>query len=270
MAESFADEWRAWHDKHEANRAHRHGFLAITGVHWLTVEPQLLPDAPGVWSSDGDRVTVHLDDGEELAVAGEIIRGEHRFEPIAERGGINAVWGEAVIEIARRGGFDIVRPRHPSHPLLTAYPGTPAYPADPRWAITGRYVRFDEPRPTTVGSVVDDLKHVYQAPGRIDFEIDGRQLSLTAFDGWTPGSLSVLFTDATSGVTTYAANRSLQVNAPESDGAVVLDFNRAVNLPCAYTEYATCPLPPAENHLPVAIEAGEQLPASAALNKSAR
>jgi uncharacterized protein (DUF1684 family) len=69
-----------------------------------------------------------------------------------------------------------------------------------------------------------------------------------------------LFTDETSGVTTYAANRSLRVAAPDADGSVVLDFNRATNLPCAYTEFATCPLPPAENHLPLAVEAGEQIP----------
>ncbi|MNY79555.1 hypothetical protein D3C86_2202340 [compost metagenome] len=69
----------------------------------------------------------------------------------------------------------------------------------------------------------------------------------------------MLFTDATSGKTTYAANRSLTV-APAADGTARLDFNRAVNLPCAYTDLATCPLPPAENRLAVAIEAGEQIP----------
>ena len=69
----------------------------------------------------------------------------------------------------------------------------------------------------------------------------------------------MLFTDQTSGRTTYPANRSLSV-VPAPDGAVELDFNRAVNLPCAYTDLATCPLPPAENRLPVAIEAGEKIP----------
>ena len=82
----------------------------------------------------------------------------------------------------------------------------------------------------------------------------------TAFEGPAPGSLFLLFTDATSGVTTYAANRSLTVDAPGQGGAVTLDFNRATNLPCAYTDFATCPLPPAENRLPVAVEAGEQTP----------
>jgi len=69
-----------------------------------------------------------------------------------------------------------------------------------------------------------------------------------------------LFTDETSGDTTYAANRSLSLGVPDADGTVVIDFNRATNLPCAYTDLATCPLPPPENHLPVAVEAGEKIP----------
>jgi uncharacterized protein len=101
---------------------------------------------------------------------------------------------------------------------------------------------------------------VYDAPGRIEFTLDGQELTLTAFNGPTPGSLFVLFTDETSGVTTYAANRSLKVDPPAADDTVVLDFNRATNLPCAYTEFATCPLPPEGNHLPVAVEAGEKKP----------
>ena len=92
--------------------------------------------------------------------------------------------------------------------------------------------------------------------------MDGQNLRLIAFNGYKPGSLGVLFTDATSGVTTYPANRSLEVAAPAADGTVILDFNHAVNLPCAYTEFATCPLPPAGNHLPVAVEAGRSCPAS--------
>lgn len=126
--------------------------------------------------------------------------------------------------------------------------------------VTGRYVPFAQPRPTTVGAAVEGLEHVYDAPGQIEFELDGKPLRLTAFDGKNPGSLTVLFTDETSGVTTYAANRVLHLAPPAADGTVRLDFNRAANLPCAYTDLATCPLPPAENRLPVAIEAGEKIP----------
>jgi uncharacterized protein (DUF1684 family) len=256
----FAAQWQAWHAEHEANLASPHGFLAITGLHWLTSEPQRFPDAPGEWLTGPDGVMVTLAGGEELVVGGSPVRGRHSFGVIPERGGVNAVWGDAVIEVARRGGNDIVRPRHPGHPLRTAFHGTPAYRPDPGWVITGRYVPFAEPRPTTVGSVVDGLEHVYAAPGQVHLTVDNQEIRLTAFPGHQPGSLSVLFTDATSGVTTYAANRSLQLPAPAADGTVELDFNRATNLPCAYTDLATCPLPPAGNHLPVAVEAGEMIP----------
>ncbi|GAA5020759.1 DUF1684 domain-containing protein [Streptomyces siamensis] len=258
--QAFTEDWLDWYRTQEERLADPHGFLAITGLYWLDDRPQRFPDAPGTWRTGSDGVSVALDDGEELVVEGSQVRGEHHFGVLPERGGVNAVWGNAVIEVAKRGGHDIVRPRHPDAPLRTAFAGTPAYAPDPRWALTGRYVAFDEPRPTTVGAAVEGLEHVYDAPGRIEFELDGRSLSLTAFPGHAPGSLSVLFTDATSGVTTYAANRVVGVEPPGADGTVVLDFNRAANLPCAYTDLATCPLPPAENRLPVPIEAGLKIP----------
>lgn len=168
--------------------------------------------------------------------------------------------GDAAIEVAKRGGYDILRPRHPDNTLRTAFTRTPAYDPDPRWVRDGRFVPFDAPRAVTVGAAVEGLEHVYDSPGRIEFELDGVPHHLTAFNGRAPGSLMVLFTDKTSGVTTYAANRALQIAAPDGEGRVTIDFNRAANLPCAYTDLATCPLPPAENRLPVAIEAGDRLP----------
>lgn len=257
---SFTEDWANWHKQHETLLASKHGFLAITSLNWLTGTPQRFPDAPGSWRTGPGGVTVVADEGEDLVVDGQPIRGEYAFAPIPERGGINAVCGDAVIEVARRCGHDIVRPRHPGNPLRLNFAGTPAYEPGRHWVIPGRYVRFSEPRPTTVGSVVDDLLHVYAAPGEVQFEVDGQPLRLTAFDGKLPGTLNLLFNDATSGVTTYAANRSLHVAAPDADGLVTLDFNRAVNLPCAYTDLATCPLPPAENRLPIAVEAGERIP----------
>jgi uncharacterized protein len=262
--DAFVAEWTVWHRQQEARLADPHGFLAITSLHWLTGTPQRFADAPGAWSTGPDGVVVELDDADrdqpdELTVAGQVVGGRHAFGPIAERASVNAVWGDAVLEVARRCGYDILRPRHPHNPLRLVFTGTPAYPPDPRWMVPGRYVPFDQPRPTTVGAAVEGLQHVYDAPGRVEFELDGQPLALTAFNGYTPGDLTILFTDATSGVTTYAANRVLRVT-PTVDGSVTLDFNRAANLPCAYTDLATCPLPPAENRLPIAIEAGERIP----------
>jgi uncharacterized protein (DUF1684 family) len=257
---AFAAEWRAWHDAHEKNRADPHGSLAVTSLNWLDETPTRYPDAPGEWSTSAAGPVVALADGERIVIDGQNIAGRHSFGVIPERGGVTVSAGDAEFEVARRGGVDILRPRHPTHPTLVDYAGTPVYPPNSRWNVHGVFVPFDAPKPVTVGSVSEGLEHVYDSPGVIEFELGGESLSLTAFNGPTPGSLFVLFTDATSGVTTYAANRSLQIDAPDDSGRVIVDFNKATNLPCAYTEFATCPLPPAENRLPVGIEAGEKTP----------
>ncbi len=264
FAAEFAATWREWHAEHERRRADAHGFLAVTHLHWLASEPERLDGVPGTWSVEDDVVRVVLSAGESLTRDGEELNSRTgtalEFGPIEERGGIDLVSGDTVIELAKRGGEYIVRPRHPQHELLVNYRGTEAFEPNPAFAVEGRYEAFDQPRPTTVGAAVEGIQHVYEAPGEVRFNLAGRELKLTAFNGHTPGSLFVLFTDATSGVTTYAANRSLAIAPPAADGTVVVDFNRAVNLPCAYTDLATCPLPPAENRLDIAIEAGEKIP----------
>ena len=284
-ATDFTAEWAAWHEQHESARASAHGFLAVTGLHWLAAEPTRYEDVPGAWSTGENGPVVDLGDGETLTIDGRQITGRHAFGVIAERDGRTATFDDAVVEVAKRGGHDIIRPRHPEHPLRAQYQGTPTYSPDARWSVTGRYLPFSEPREVTVDAAVEGLQHVYEAPGEIAFALAGTGLGgaaragtgltgtglagtglagtehrLTVFNGHTPGSLFALFTDATSGITTYAANRSLAIEAPGSDGQVTIDFNRATNLPCAYTDFATCPLPPVENRLPVAVEAGEQIP----------
>jgi len=257
---TFGSDWEAWHTAHESQRASPHGFLAITGLHFLTAEPQRFEDAPGAWSDTSDGPVVELAEGEQLRVDAGPLAGRHAFGPIAERDGLNAIAGDAVIEVAKRGGHIVVRPRHPDTAFRAAYQGTPTYVPNPRWFVSARFLQFETPREVTVGAAVEGLQHVYEAPGELEFELRGETFRLTAFNGHAPGSLLVLFTDATSGITTYAANRALSVDAPDASGVTSIDFNRAVNLPCAYTDYATCPLPPAENRLPIGIEAGEKTP----------
>ena len=206
--ETFTREWEEWQREHASRLADPHGFLAITSLHWLTEQPQRFPDAPGAWSTSDAGVVVTLYYGDVLVVDGRRVTGDHAFGVIPERGGINAVCNDAVIEVAKRCGHDIVRPRHPDALLRKEFRGTPVFAPHPRWVVPGRYTAFDEPRPTTVGAAVEGLTHVYDAVGRVEFELDGQPLALTAFQGYQAGSLGLLFTDATSGVTTYEANRS--------------------------------------------------------------
>jgi uncharacterized protein (DUF1684 family) len=256
----FVRAWEDWHGTHEQRRADLHGFLAVTGLHWLTAEPTAFDGIPGVWSTGSEGPVVDLADGEWLDVGGAPVTARYSFGPIAERGGVTVGFDGGVIEVAKRGGHDILRPRRADHPFLATYRGTPTYAPDPRWRTPARFIAYDTPRPTEVGAAVDGLTHVYDAPGELEFTLGDEEFRLVAFPGTGAGDLLVLFTDATSGVTTYAANRSLSVAAPDDDGWTEVDFTRAVNLPCAYTDFATCPLPPEGNRLPIAIEAGEKTP----------
>ncbi|TAJ50193.1 MAG: DUF1684 domain-containing protein [Herbiconiux sp.] len=259
-AAEFVSEWERWHAQHEAARASEHGFLAVTSLNWLATEPRRYPDVPGAWSTGDGGPVVELAESESLEFEGRTLTGRHAFGPIPERGGVEVTFGDAVAEVARRGSHDILRPRHPENPLRRDYTGTPAFSPEPAWRVEGEFVPFPEPRSVTVGSVAEGLEHVYEAPGEVRFRVGDDDLALTVFNGHVPGSYLALFRDATSGVTTYAANRSVSIAAPDAASRVVVDFNRATNLPCAYTDYATCPLPPAENLLPIAIEAGEKTP----------
>ncbi|GGA75119.1 hypothetical protein GCM10011490_27330 [Pseudoclavibacter endophyticus] len=256
----FGREWEEWHRGRERSLVSPAGFLAITGLYWLGDEPITLDGAPGAWTSRDDVVRVDLADGERLELHGEAITGHREFEPVPERGGFVVTFPGGRIEIAKRGGRDIARPRRDDAAFLRDYSGTPTYLPNPRWRADATYLPFDEPRPTEVGAAIDGITHVYDAPGELEFTLRGETFRLTAFPGFADGQLLVLFTDATSGLTTYPAVRSLVVPAPDADGRTVLDFNRASNLPCAYTDFATCPLPPAGNRLPVGIEAGEKTP----------
>ena len=100
----FTAAWRAWHAGHEARLADPHGFLAATSLHWLTETPQRFADAPGAWQTGPDGVLVRLVGDEELVIDGAVVRGRHSFGVIPERDAVNAIWGDVVIEVARRGG----------------------------------------------------------------------------------------------------------------------------------------------------------------------
>lgn len=256
--QEFTRSWQDWHTTREQDLADPHGWLALISLDWLTDQPATYGELPGLWWQDADAAYVDPQ-GAELSCAGAPITEVRRFELVNSGAGVRVVAGDLEIEIARRSGY-LIRVHDPKATVLRDFHGVPAFPADPAWAVPARFERFDEPRPTTVGAVVPGLTHVYTAVGLVRFDRDGVEHTLTAFNGKNNSGLSILFTDATSGVTTYGANRSLAAAEPNADGRVVLDFNRAVNLPCAFTDYATCPLPPAGNNLPFEVTAGEQLP----------
>lgn len=216
-------------------------------MYWLTEEFEVVADLPGQWCADADAVYVRGLDGTE------------RLEPVEGAPGLLVDIGQRQVEVIRRTGSAALRVHDPNSPQLRTYQGIPTYPPSETWRVAGKFTRYEEPRTVTTGAVVEGLEHHLNAVGVIDFDLAGAAQQLIAF-GAADGALQVLFTDATSGVTTYPGARSLAIGEPADDGSVLLDFNRASNLPCSFTDYATCPVAPAENRLSVAVEAGEKNP----------
>lgn len=257
--QTLIHDWDSWHAEREAELRAPHGWLSLTALHWLDGAPAAFPEAPGRWSVHADGVLLQAAAGDGLSHGGEPIEGELVLTPAEGDAGVTLHHGERLLEVIQRGGSYALRIRDPKAPTRTAFTGVPAFAPDPRWILAASFEPYPQPRRVTVGAVVPGLTHEQTARGVLRFELDGVAHALTAMDAGD-GGLSVLFRDATSGVSTHGGARSVSVAEPAADGTVVLDFNRAVNLPCAFTDYGTCPLPPAENELTVAVEAGERRP----------
>jgi uncharacterized protein len=138
-------------------------------------------------------------------------------------------------------------------PAVVNFTGLRYYPVDPEYRIEAEFVIYNPPKGVKVQDIIGG-EHDGQLAGEVYFNLHGIGVRLVAEDA--SDELLFSFTDRTSDDTTYPGGRYLTTEKPQG-AQVILDFNNAVNWPCAYTEFATCPLPPAENRLPVRIEAGE-------------
>lgn len=260
----FAENFRAFRTAREEAVAAPFGPLSPVGMAQLDEAPVEVTGAPGTWAVSDGRVSLTLRPGEQLTRDGEELNPEDT-EVTVDLGAVDAagIWltdGENRIEVALRGDRPIVRPRHPGNELLTSHTEVPTFPADPDWVIEGSYEAYDEPRQITVGAVLAGVEHHPIAVGTVTLEINGKPQTLTALATGEPNTIGLHFTDATSGKTTWKDVRV--VNAAVNGTTAIVDFNRAVNQPCAFTDHATCPLPPKGNQLDVEITAGEQIPAT--------
>lgn len=156
--------------------------------------------------------------------------------------------------VIQRGAKYAIRLRDLENPILKEFKGIETFPINEKWKIKAQFV-------PTVGrkiKILDITGRVFEeeSPGKLVFKINGETYSLETTG--TKAHLFIVFGDATNNLDTYGGGRFLEVDAPLEDGSIYLDFNKAYNPPCAFTPYATCPLPTKENKLKVAILAGEQ------------
>jgi uncharacterized protein (DUF1684 family) len=156
--------------------------------------------------------------------------------------------------LIKRGGRLGVRLKDNGSAARKEFSGLKWYGIDPSWKVAARFVPWDKPRTVTYDSIIGE-KEVFESPGYVTFRRAGREFRLEPVID--ENELFFVIRDQTSGKTTYGASRFLYAN-PAKNGVVTLDFNKAVNPPCAYTPFATCPLPPPQNRMTTAVTAGEK------------
>ncbi|MBL7846738.1 MAG: DUF1684 domain-containing protein [Cyclobacteriaceae bacterium] len=187
--------------------------------------------------------------GKRVAETQVVFHPDSARQPVMESGSLR--W--FVIKRDTKYG---VRLRDLNHPNLFSFAGIERYPVDAAWKVTARW----EETPGRTISITNVLGQTtpQSAPGTLVFSLNGREYRLDALDEGDPDRLFVIFGDATNTRETYGAGRYLYVPKPDSLGEVPLDFNKAENPPCAFTEFATCPLPPIQNVMDTEVRAGEK------------
>jgi uncharacterized protein (DUF1684 family) len=258
MTEQYFDQLDAWKLKRRAALTAPNGWLNIIGRWWLTdgtvsigsgAENDLVltagPAKLGTLTQDAEGVVTFApaDGGESIRLA-----PNKKAPPSFERDGL-------LVEITTLNGENAVRVRDTISAAPAALEPLTYFPADPSWRITARWVPYESPRGVTVGTT-KDIDTEVEVTHKAVFEKDGRTIELIATHG-TPQSPQFVIRDLTSRDTTYPASRFVYGEEVTAD-TIVLDFNKAINPPCAFTEFAVCPLPPTENVLPIRIEAGEK------------
>ena len=155
-----------------------------------------------------------------------------------------------------------VTARNMKHPAIASPPALEVYPLDSRWRVSARFDAFASPKPVQVPDVRGGSMS-FLSLGQLVFRLNGQEHRLTAFGEPGGGEFFVMFKDPTNQATTYGGYRILTPAVVNGGEWTVIDFNFAFNPPCAYSRYTLCPLPPPENNLPVAVEAGlKRLPSA--------
>lgn len=156
-----------------------------------------------------------------------------------------------------RGDKFLVRLRNVNHPDIAAFKGLSYYPKSDKWLKVARVEKLASPIAIRVPNIIGIIDTTY-CQSAIVFEDEGVAYRLYPIEE-EGGSFFIVFGDKTNQTDTYGGGRFMYIDKPEAGtDLTLLDFNKAYNPPCAFTAYATCPLPPRENKLPLTIEAGEK------------
>jgi len=269
----YAAETEGWRSKRLDAIAGPDGWSTVAGLFWLD-------SASYVIGSDARTSTIVLLADHTPALFGTITRSDSGFRFVAAKGvgarvdtlPIDSVTllsdksptpvvlraGSMTYRVIERGGRVGLRVKDSSYVLRREFQRLEYFPLDTSLRVQARLVPHTTPRTVRILNVLGQTDE-YASPGSLQFTVAGQSYSLAAtFEGKDSTQYFVIFRDATSKESTYPAGRFMYATIADSAGYTILDFNRAYNPPCAFTAFATCPLPPAENVLTVALNAGEK------------
>ena len=156
-----------------------------------------------------------------------------------------------------RPGSLYLRVKDTESPLRKEFTGIERYPVDAAWRVPAHLERYNPPKKLVVPNVIG-FDETVECPGLLKFKISGKEYAIEPMSE-SEEDMWLVFGDATNGHETYGGGRFVYIPAPDANGDTAIDFNKSYNPPCVFTPYATCPLPIAQNVLPVRIEAGEKM-----------
>jgi uncharacterized protein (DUF1684 family) len=268
---AYEQELAQWKAKRLAGLKSDDGWLTLIGLFWLKegenrfgsdasndiVLPEgKVPPFAGTLRLAGGKVQLEAQPGAGITHEGQPVTSLD-LQSDADTAPTELELGSLSFHVISRGEKTGLRVKDSANPARAEFKGTEYYPADRKWLVSARFEPYEPPKPMPIMNVLG-METEETSPGALVFEVEGQTYSLVALREKGDEQFFIIFADQTSGKETYGAGRYLYADPPGADGRVKLDFNKAYSPPCAFTRYATCPLPPSQNRLPLRVEAGEK------------
>ncbi len=265
---SFQEDMTEWKQKRIAALKAPNGWLNLTGLYWLkpgknnfgsastneiVYQHKDMPKNAGYFLYENKQVYWVTAETVKITIKDSGVSKVLVYEEGKQVAPLLAL-GSLRWNIIQRDDKIGIRLRDLQSPKLSSFKGCERYKDDSTWRLNARFEKKQENK-LLITNVLGQT-NAQESPGKLIFSIAGKEYQLDALG--EGNELFILFGDATSGKGTYPAGRFLYADLPDAKGNTIIDFNKAFNPPCAFTIYATCPLPPKQNILPIAIKAGEK------------
>lgn len=270
--QQYIQEVNEWHAKRIAALEERDSWMSLVGLYRLEEGTQTLgadstndiifpPKAPaqiGTLTKDGNSITIDADpnvnvmyDSTQVSQM-ELTSGDQEEAKVLQHDEL--LW--YIIE--RRNNY-YIRLKDTEHPNFDSFDGIDRFPVSEKWRVKATFNAFEEPKEITIPDVLGEgMKSTLY--GTLDFSIDGKEYSIVPLNHpQKDDEFFIIFGDKTNGESTYGGGRYIYIPTPDENGETYLDFNKSYNPPCVFTKFATCPLPPMQNRLPIKVTAGEKM-----------